>query len=95
MYYKRRLYQKARKGGNSQKINDQRKLYYEARKEYDRKIKETRNTSWKDFINQGAKDPRGFAYKLCCNKLRGQTVINSISNKQEQSINWRVGRHAA
>ena len=89
VYRKRKIYQKARKRGNEQIINDKRRLYYEARKEYDRKVKETRNKSWKDFINQGATDPWGFAYKLCCHKLRGQTVINSISNEQEQAINWR------
>ena len=76
VYCKRRQFQRARKRGKEQEANEHKKIYYKARKEYDRKVKETRNKSWKDFIGMAAGDPWGFAYKLSCNKLRGQTVLN-------------------
>ena len=89
VHCKRRQFQRARKRGIEQEINKHKENYYRTRKEYDRKIKETRSKSWKEFINTAAGEPWGFAYKLSCNKLRGQTVLNSIATQQEHATDWR------
>lgn len=76
----RREFQKAKKNKKSQQeIDEIRGIYYRARRDYDKKIYRTRTESWKEFIAEAAANPWGYAYKLGCNKIRAQQVMNSIN----------------
>ena len=41
-----------------------------------KRVTETRRESWKSFVTEGSKNPWGFAYKLACERMRTQTVID-------------------
>lgn len=65
------------------------KTYQEIRRSYDICIRVTRNERWKNFINESARNPWGFAYKFSANKLKTQNVMNSIIDSGGETLNWR------
>lgn len=86
----RRKFQKCKKRDSDESvIADAKKKYYKARRDYDVQIQETRSKSWRDFMTSISNEPWGYAYKLSCNKIKGQQVIQSIKKKNGFTINWR------
>lgn len=89
MYKLRRKFQKALKLNEMGTLPEAKKRYYEARKEYERLIYVTRTESWKAFITEACKNPWGYAYKMSCNRIKGETAINSVRRDDVFTIDWR------
>ena len=66
-----------------------REAYRSTKRIYDKTIIETRRKCWKAFVTEGASNPWGFAYKLACDRLKAQTVINSVRGPNGPTIDWR------
>lgn len=90
VHRRRKNFQKAKKTNRNQGVIDQLKLeYYRQRRMYDKKIFSDRVESWKRFMTEAGKNPWGYAYKLTCNKVRGQQAINSIKTENGFTTDWR------